>query len=277
MIHDLDESLRKLIKRDALNGTDVEVVFDAPTKDWATRRNTPTLDVYLYDIREDLKWKAFGSVDLRGPDGFVTAREGPPRYFKFSYLITAWTQRPEDEHRLLSAVLFAFLRSDVLPKELLTGTLAAQGGPVRISIALPPPEDRPLSDIWSALGGELKPSLDLVALVAVDARRAKEVGPPVLEEPRIAIGGGGARAEEVGQRFRATPGGGGPGASRPARPGASRRVGPNGGTGKDHGIRLDDTTDLDDLLEAVPPVEEAVTGGKAGGPGRIFRVRTKTE
>ena len=31
MIADVDETLRTLIRRDALNGADVEVVFDAPT------------------------------------------------------------------------------------------------------------------------------------------------------------------------------------------------------------------------------------------------------
>ena len=34
-----------------------------------------------------------------------------PRWFKLSYLVTAWTQRPEDEHRLLSALLGALIVS----------------------------------------------------------------------------------------------------------------------------------------------------------------------
>nr|WP_308198993.1 Pvc16 family protein [Saccharothrix sp. S26] len=55
MIHEVDEALRRLVRDDALRGTDVEVAFDAPTKDWAARRNAPTVDVYLYDIREDLR------------------------------------------------------------------------------------------------------------------------------------------------------------------------------------------------------------------------------
>ena len=42
MIHDVDETLRALIRREALNGTDVEVVLDAPTKEWAARRNSPS-------------------------------------------------------------------------------------------------------------------------------------------------------------------------------------------------------------------------------------------
>lgn len=200
MIHEVDEALRALIRREALNGSDVEVLFDAPTKEWAARRNAPAVDVYLYDIREDLRWRTNGSVDVRGGDGAVTSRHRPPRYFKLSYLVTAWTQRPEDEHRLLAAVLSCFLRFDALPSEVLTGALAAQGVPVRVSIALPPPEDRALSDVWSALGGELKPSLDIVTLVAMDASAPAGVGPPVTEPPKVAMTGAGGLSETAQRR-----------------------------------------------------------------------------
>lgn len=206
MIHEVDDALRALIRREALNGADVEVLFDAPTKEWAARRNSPAIDVYLYDIREDLRWREYGSVDVH-TEGIVSSRKKPPRYFKFSYLITAWTQRPEDEHRLLSAVLSCFLRFDALPADVLTGALAAQGVPVRVSIALPPPEDRALSDVWSAMGGELKPSLDLVTLVAVDARGPAAVGPPVRESPRFDIEAPEGRSETARRRAPAAAGG----------------------------------------------------------------------
>jgi hypothetical protein len=195
VIDEVDDALRKLIKRDVLNGSDVEIVFDAPTKDWAARRNAPTIDVYLYDIREDIGRRAVGSVDVRNGDGLISARHGPPRFFKFSYLVTAWTQRPEDEHRLLSAVLRCFARLEALPADVVGGTLAAQGYPVAVRIALPPPQDRSVSDVWSALGGELKPSLDLVTLVAVDARGLQPVAPLVTELPVIGIRGGGGQEE----------------------------------------------------------------------------------
>jgi hypothetical protein len=55
VIHEVDEALRRLVGDDALRGTDVEVAFAAPTKDWSARRNAPTVNVYLYDIREDLR------------------------------------------------------------------------------------------------------------------------------------------------------------------------------------------------------------------------------
>ena len=162
MLNDVDESLRNLLRAEALEGTDVEVVLDAPTRDWAARRNAPTVDVYLYDIREDLPRREYGQIDVLDDNGRITGRRQPLKFFKLSYLVTAWTQRPEDEHRLLAAVLGCFLRYPRLPPDLLTGPLAGELLPIPLSVALPLPEDRSISDVWSALGGELKPSIDVI-------------------------------------------------------------------------------------------------------------------
>ena len=123
MIHDVDESLRALAERDIINGAGAEIAFDAPTKDWATRRNAPTLNFYLYEIREDLERRFAQYEELRGEDGLVAERKLPPRRFKLSYLVTAWTQRPEDEHRLLSSVISCFIRFDALPVDILRGAV----------------------------------------------------------------------------------------------------------------------------------------------------------
>src|SRR5262245_24140292 len=103
--------------------------MDAPTKDWASRRNAPVVDVYLYDVREDVRRREVGCIDVRVA-GLITERHQPPRWFKLSYLVTAWTQRPEDEHRLLSRLLKCFLRRDVIPPEFLGGELGEVGLPV---------------------------------------------------------------------------------------------------------------------------------------------------
>src|SRR5436309_10202362 len=182
MIQDVDESLRALVKKDALNGSKAEVAFDAPTRDWASRRNTPTVDLYLYDIREDLEQREVMWEEIRGDGGFVKERRPPPRRFKLSYLVTAWTQRPEDEHRLLSTLLSCFLRHPTMPTDALAGALAQARMPILLNIALPPPQDRSISDVWSALGGELKPSLDLVVNAPFEIKVAIPAGPPVLEE-----------------------------------------------------------------------------------------------
>lgn len=169
MIHEVDEALRRLVRGEALAGSDVDVVFDAPTKDWAARRNAPTVNLYLYDIREDIRRRQRGLINEYDEDGKVAARHMPPRHVKLSYLLTAWTQRPEDEHRLLSALLSCLLGYESIPAALLEGPLAALGLPVPLTVALPPPEDRAFADVWTALGGELKPSLDVVVSAPVDA------------------------------------------------------------------------------------------------------------
>jgi len=191
VIHEVDTALRALIQQEAVGAADVEVVFDAPTKEWAGRRNSPTIDVYLYDIREDLRRRERGLLNEYDADGHVRARHLPPRHFKLSYLITAWTQRPEDEHRLLSALLTCFLRHEALPPELLEGPLADLQLPVPVSVALPPPEDRAFADVWSALGGELKPSLDIVVSAPTDTGQRHETATAVTQPPRVSVGGTG--------------------------------------------------------------------------------------
>jgi hypothetical protein len=181
MISVVDDALREVVRRHALDGSDVDVVFDAPTKDWAARRNAPTVNIYLYDIREDLRRRERGWSEQRDAAGTVIARRPTPRYFKLSYLVTAWVQRPEDEHRLLDSLLRAFLRYDALPDDLVTGLLAEPGLVVPVTVGLPPPEDRAFADVWSALGGELKPSLDIVVVAPIDTGVVFEVGPPVSD------------------------------------------------------------------------------------------------
>lgn len=205
MIQEVDAALEALIRRDVLNGARVEVVFDAPTKDWVARRNAPTINIYLYDIREDLSRREVAPRPYREPGAqFVTEHRLPPRRFRLSYLVTAWTQRPEDEHRLLAACLTTLVRNEILPQDLTTGSLAASPFPVILSVALPLPAERSIADVWSALGGELKPSLDLTAIAPLDPLWREPAAKPVLDEPVLGVGGPGIQAEQPARRGRAT-------------------------------------------------------------------------
>jgi hypothetical protein len=199
VIHEVDDALRRLVLRDAVNGSGVEVSFDAPTKEWSSRRSAPTINIYLYDIREDLLRREVEYEEIRSPAGRVLERRPPPRRFKLSYLVTVWTQRAEDEHRLLSSLLSCLLRHETLPDELIGGALADLP-PTLVTVALPPPQDRSLADVWSALGGELKPSLDLVLTAPIPVGRTAYVGPPVMEEPRITVVRPDAATEGVSRR-----------------------------------------------------------------------------
>src|SRR5690242_1265111 len=115
MIHEVDAAIEELMRRESMQ-TDVEISFEAPTTDWSSRRNGPAINVFLYDIREDLGRRDVAPRPIRNDDGVIIARRPPPRRFKLSYLLTAWTQRPEDEHRLLAQILSSLIAHDHIPQ-----------------------------------------------------------------------------------------------------------------------------------------------------------------
>ncbi|MEU9785051.1 DUF4255 domain-containing protein [Streptomyces phaeochromogenes] len=181
MIHEVDEVLKRLLGGGALAGSGIEIAFEAPTRDWAARRNAPAVNAYLYDIREDVSRRQRGQVSVRDERDVIVRRRQPPRWFRLSYLVTAWTKQPQDEHRLLSAVLTTMLPRELLAPSELPGALGALGLSVPLTVAGLHTESRSLAEIWSALGGELKPSLDLVVTAPFPAFPEYDVGPPVIE------------------------------------------------------------------------------------------------
>ncbi|MFE7543001.1 DUF4255 domain-containing protein [Streptomyces platensis] len=181
MMHEVDEAIRRVLRGGVLPDGTGDVAFEAPTRDWAARRNAPTLNAYLYDIREDVARRERGAIAERDARGVVVRRRQPPRWFRLSYLVTAWTTRPEDEHRLLSAALGCLLSHEILPAAALPDALRGLEVSIPLTVAVPPPESRSIADIWSALGGELKPSLDVVVTVPIPVSPSYEVAPPVTE------------------------------------------------------------------------------------------------
>lgn len=299
VIHEVDSALRTLIDREA-GIRDVEVVFDAPTRDWASRRTTPTVDVYLYDIREDMRRRERGVLNEYNEDETrIIGRHLPPRHFKLSYLVTAWTQRPEDEHRLLSALLAAFIRYDAMPADMLSGPLAELGLPVPLTVGLPPPEDRGFADVWSALGGELKPSIDVVVSAPINTGQQFEVGPPVTTPPIFNFGGSrdvpvsepvGFAPEEL-EPSAAEPAGKPGRTAKPKRAGAAQAGGKSARAGPPKRAAIPEQGDVSKLPEpqeqprwpahtgvqqrepavderaGVPP--QTIRGPSSGGPTRV--------
>ncbi|MGW6567981.1 DUF4255 domain-containing protein [Streptomyces sp. NPDC054975] len=180
MIHEIDEGVRLLLTESGLTQSGVDLVFDPPTREWAARRNAPTISVFLYDIREDVGRRRTGTVDEYDEHGMTVARRTPPRWFDLTYLVTAWTNRPQDEHRLLSEVLRCLARTDVLPRRMHTGTLVEMGLAVPIEVAGGAQQGRSAGDVWSALGGELKASIDLRVLAPMAGERVA-AAPPVTD------------------------------------------------------------------------------------------------
>ncbi|SER93511.1 DUF4255 domain-containing protein [Actinokineospora terrae] len=224
MIHEVDEALRGLLVDGGVPGADGELAFEAPTTDWTARRTAPTVNVFLYDIREDRARRGSGAIEELDEKGRVTGWREPPRWFRLSYLVTAWTNRPQDEHRLLSRALSVLVRRERVEDRWLTGSLAELGLSVTLETAGPVSSGSAATDIWSALGGELKPAIDVLVLAPLIGHHTP-AGPPVTEGIVLR----GAQTGEHGHRLRyegpTTAEGDGFATTRP-RPTRRRRQGP---------------------------------------------------
>lgn len=164
MIHDLDETLKELLVREVpLDPHDVEIDFEAPTKGWATGAQKPTVNLFLYDVRENLELRSNErAVERRGG---LAHEKRPPVRVDITYMITVWSPDVGDEHRLLSDLLSALLRHPVLPEGVLKGAMREQCFPLRAWIAQP---DRTPNawDFWSSIDGRLKAGISYVVTAA---------------------------------------------------------------------------------------------------------------
>lgn len=181
MIDDLDEALRQLLVRELpVKKNEVEISFDQPKREWSARLSRPTLNLFLYDMRENAKLRGTQPVweNARDPKtGAVTQKRRPMRV-DLRYLVSAWTNEAEDEHRLLTRALLAFMRYAQLPNEVLPEALRSQPVPIPVQVAQA--ENLPnTSDVWSALENTLRAAIVLQVTLALDPYTPVLAGPPI--------------------------------------------------------------------------------------------------
>jgi Pvc16 N-terminal domain len=180
MLQILDSSIAAFLRAAVpLSVHDVDIVFEAPDRDWeAARPQRPTVNLFLWDVRRNLAEQDAGVHLRKGENGHATRRPPLPR-MDCRYLVTAWTSDVEHEHKLLGDVLRALLVQPHLPPEHLGAGYADVRPLPTLRVAMPDGKDT--ADFWSALGGRLKPGLDLVVTATVDAVPVREAGAPVGE------------------------------------------------------------------------------------------------
>lgn len=179
MISDLDETIRQILIRDAgLDPVQIDISFEIPNREWSVGISRPTLNCYLFDIRENMDLRQQGWQSDSQPSGARGQRYAVLRY-NLTYLITAWTRAVEDEHRLLWRALQALSRHGALPGALLQGELRAHELPIYTTVARPDAVLKSPGEFWTALENQIKPSLSYTVVVAMD-RDLIPSGPPVL-------------------------------------------------------------------------------------------------
>jgi hypothetical protein len=177
MLHLLDETLEAFLRAEVpLPARQVDVSFDAPDSDWGAAVTKPTVNLFLWDLRVNIADREAGMELVQEENGARTRRPLKPRV-DCRYLVTAWTTEVQDEHRLLGALLTALLRHSEIAAEHLQGAYSGVRPLPTVSAAQQDGDGG--SDLWQALGGKLKPGLDLRVTATVDADMFQEAGPPV--------------------------------------------------------------------------------------------------
>jgi hypothetical protein len=190
LLHELDQTLAALLKRELPGRDQITVSFAAPDDQFSVK--LPAVDLFLYDVRENLELRGNDDVIERLGD-FTSIRTRPPVRVDASYLITAWpgvgsgqSDASEDEHMLLSAVMRALLRFPKLPRELLRGGLARQDWPLPVS-TLQPGRLQSLGEFWQALGGKPKAALNYTVTLPVDVSEPERQPLVIDKEIRIRL------------------------------------------------------------------------------------------
>src|SRR6185295_8748097 len=99
MIQDVDDTLKQiLVTRGKMDETAIDISFDQPTGEWGGSLTRPTLNCYLYDVRENVELRSRDFRIERDMQTGQTRRVTDPLRVDLSYIITAWTRNIRDEH-----------------------------------------------------------------------------------------------------------------------------------------------------------------------------------
>lgn len=182
MLQDLDKTLEKLLRSELPPEIVQQVSFSFDTPDQESIKTTPAINLFLYDVRENLELRNSVATYERQDNGMALKRR-PSARVDCSYLITAWPTQisdPEQEHQLLGEVMKALLRYTKLPAQVLQGSLKGQEPPLR-ALTLRPSRLQSLGEFWQAMGGKPKAALNYIVTISVAVHTIAEEVPAVME------------------------------------------------------------------------------------------------
>jgi len=174
-LNDLNETLKKLLLDKVRS--DLAISFDIPTQDWSAHvGQQPTVNLYLYDIRENRELREIYWDQSDPEQGKVTFTQRPIQ-INLSYLITCWIKATEQQHLVLWQVLETLFRHSPLPVDILQGDLPKLR-PIRTEVAQPDSVLKNVSEFWGALNNQIRPAINLVVTLGLDL--SKELTEPVV-------------------------------------------------------------------------------------------------
>lgn len=176
MLPALHRSLQRLIyAKGAIDQREVEITFEAPTREFIERLTRPTLSLFLYDVQENL--------DLRHSNMETTRMNGRAQHRMFSrrfdlhYMVSALTTSIDDEHALLWRALVTLVRHPQIPPDLLEEDLCVLD-PLPVGRIQRENDIQKQFSAWSALAAPPHPAFCYVITVPVELE-------PIGEAPLV--------------------------------------------------------------------------------------------
>ena len=178
MIADLDETIKKILVAELpIKNGEIDVKFDQPKREWSAKLTKPTVNFFLYDVRENAalrqaQWQPAvngngnGNGNGHGNDNIARSKKTPFRIDCY-YMMTTWASEPEDEHRLLTRCLLSLFRHPILPEHMMVGTMQNNRFEVSTGLARHDKLTNP-AEVWSALDNEMRPSISYIVTLALD-------------------------------------------------------------------------------------------------------------
>jgi hypothetical protein len=179
MMPAVDRALAALMRRDIL-GAAVEVSFEPPNRPWIAAVTKPTVNLFLFDVRENVSRREVMVEPVRDETGAVIGRRPPPTRYDLFYVLSVWGCPVDVEHQILSAAVASLGAYDVLPPDLLGDAATPYG----CFLTMAPGMKR---GMLPTFGGEMKIQLDLYVTAPLVLPSVAVAGPPVRENAVIRV------------------------------------------------------------------------------------------
>ncbi len=166
MINELDRCLERWLRAAVpLPSSVAEIGFDAPERDWESRRSTPLVDLFLYSLTPSKDRAARGSRVIQHEGGLARVQQSP--MVEARYLISVWGGGPAVEHDLLGRIMNLLAASRAIPSEHLSdGMRALRPAP---TLFLAPDQTTSATDLWAGLSVPPRPAVQLLVQIPSSA------------------------------------------------------------------------------------------------------------
>lgn len=182
MILETDQALAAVLKANVLGGAPIGVAFDPPSRPWIQSLKAPTVNLFLFDLRENVGRREAAYEEIRNDDGRVIGHKPPMQRWDLHYTVTVFAPQVLVEHKLLAAVLRYFASIDVLPPEHLPPLLAETGYPLLVSTGAGSKRGMFLN-----YAGDMKAGFEMAITVPIPPLPPLPPAPPVQQPPQLQV------------------------------------------------------------------------------------------